>query len=71
MIDLTKLKTAGQRAIEAFEEDYSQQEALRKIAYKEEADPLFFKYQRGTVTKEEWLAKVEEIKVRYPYPVEA
>lgn len=68
MIDLSKLKTAEQRAKEAFETEYLKQETLRHISYKEEADPLFFKYQRGTATKEEWLAKVEEIKSRYPYP---
>jgi len=37
-------------------------------AYTAEADPLFFKYQAGEVTKEEWLAKREEIRSRYPYP---
>lgn len=68
MIDLSKLKTADQRAKKIFDEAYNQQEALRQIAYKEEADPLFFKYQRGTATKDEWLVKVEEIKARYPYP---
>jgi len=68
MIDLSKLKTAEQRAKEAFEVAYRQQETSRQVSYKEEADPLFFKYQRGTATKEEWLAKVEEIKSRYPYP---
>lgn len=40
---------------------------LRKQAYIEEADPLFFKYQRGDATKEEWLAAVNAIKIRYPY----
>jgi hypothetical protein len=40
---------------------------LRKQAYIEEADPLFFKYQRGDATKEEWLAVVNAIKIRYPY----
>ena len=40
----------------------------RAEAYSQEADPLFFKYQRGEVTKEEWEAKVEEIRTRYPYP---
>jgi uncharacterized protein YdaT len=39
---------------------------LRAKAYVEESDPLFFKAQRGEATTEEWLAKVEEIKVRYP-----
>jgi hypothetical protein len=47
-----------------------QQEALRQAAYIAESDPLFFKYQRDEATKEEWLAKIEEIKARYPDPVE-
>jgi len=38
----------------------------RREAYEDEADPLFFKAQRGESTMEEWLAKVEEIKQRYP-----
>ncbi len=38
----------------------------RAIAYKEESDPLFFKSQRGEATTEEWLAKVQEIRARYP-----
>lgn len=40
----------------------------RSIAYTYEADPLFFKSQRGEVTLEEWQAKIDEIKSRYPYP---
>jgi hypothetical protein len=47
-----------------------EQEALRKAAYIAESDPLFFKYQRDEATKDEWLAKIEEIKARYPDPVE-
>jgi hypothetical protein len=39
---------------------------LRAAAYKEESDPLFFKWQREEITKEEWLAKVAGIKQRYP-----
>jgi hypothetical protein len=45
-----------------------QQQAARAEAYKLEADPLFFKSQRGEVTKAEWTAKVAEIKARFPYP---
>lgn len=37
----------------------------RARAYKDESDPLFFKYQRGEVTKQEWLDKVAEIKAKY------
>lgn len=46
------------------------QKEARKVAYTSEADPLFFKAQRGEATIEEWEAKVEEIKARYPYPAE-
>ena len=46
-------------------------EANRAAAYAAEADPLFFKSQRGEATTAEWEAKVAEIKARYPYPEEA
>ena len=39
---------------------------LRKEAYAKEADPLFFKWQRGEATEKEWLDKIAEIKERYP-----
>lgn len=38
----------------------------RSEAYRSESDPLFFKAQRGEATMADWLAKVEEIKARYP-----
>lgn len=42
-------------------------ESSRKIAFQLEADPLFFGWQRGENTQQEWLDKVEEIRQRYPY----
>jgi hypothetical protein len=39
----------------------------RSIAYVREADPLFFKAQRGEATMQEWQDKVDEIKVRLQY----
>lgn len=42
-------------------------QALRQAAYAAEADPLFFKYQRGEATQEEWLTKINDIKARFPY----
>jgi hypothetical protein len=45
-----------------------QQEAARQAAYQLEADPLFFKWQRGTATEAEWLDMIADIKLRYPYP---
>jgi hypothetical protein len=38
----------------------------RRAAYIADADPLFFKAQRGEATMEEWQAKVVEIKQRFP-----
>ena len=40
----------------------------RKQAYLSEADGLFFDYQRGENTKEEWENKIAEIKARFPKP---
>lgn len=42
------------------------QEELRLAAYRNESDPLFFKWQRGEKTQQAWLDKVNEIKARYP-----
>ena len=44
-------------------------DAYRKAAYIAEADPLFFKAQRGEATIQEWQDKVAEIKLRYPKPL--
>ena len=49
------------------------QDALDRVKYRRakdyatEADPLFFKAQRGEATMDEWNAKVAEIRARYPY----
>ena len=36
--------------------------AIREIRYRIEADPLFFKVQRGEIEESVWLDKVAEIK---------
>lgn len=43
-------------------------ESKRRKAYRAEADPLYFGFQRGENTEQEWLDKVTEIRARYPYP---
>lgn len=40
--------------------------ARREQAYREESDPLYFQEQRGDVPLGTWLAKIAEIKARYP-----
>ena len=52
----------------AAEQDLAIAKQNRAEAYRSETDPLFFKAQRGEATNDEWLAKIEEIKARYPYP---
>jgi len=41
-------------------------DAHRERAYKQEADALFFKSQRGEIPLQAWLDKVEEIRLRFP-----
>ena len=43
-------------------------EAQRKAAYAVESDPVFFQFQRGDATEQEWLDAVEAVKAKYPYP---
>ena len=43
-------------------------DALRLAAYRDTADPLFFKWQRGEATERIWLDEVAAIRSRYPKP---
>jgi hypothetical protein len=63
-----QIKTAEQLAAEAAQQALESARVARAAAYAAEADPLFFKAQRGEATAEEWEAKVQEIRVRHPYP---
>jgi hypothetical protein len=46
-----------------------QAQQQRAAAYAAEADPLFFKAQRGEVSMDDWTAAVEAIRARFPYPI--
>jgi hypothetical protein len=39
----------------------------RHLAFIAEADPIYFAWQRGEATEEDWLAKCAGIRARYPY----
>lgn len=43
-------------------------EEIRQIQYQKIADPIFFKWQAGSSTKEEWLSERQRIKDENPYP---
>ena len=51
-----------------YETAYARVEQARLAAYQSTTDPLFFETQRGTVTKEAWLAAVQVVKDANPYP---
>jgi hypothetical protein len=40
----------------------------RQSVYQIESDPIFFKWQRGEATKQEWLDAVKTINDAHPYP---
>lgn len=44
--------------------------SARRAAFAAEADPLFFKVQRGEASQSEYDALVEAIRARHPYPME-
>jgi len=50
------------------EQEKREAQSNRHAAFTNESDPLFFGWQRGENTEQEWLDKVEEIRARYPYP---
>jgi hypothetical protein len=45
-----------------------QVEQDRALAYRETSDPIFFQYQRGDATEQEWLDAVQAVKDAHPYP---
>jgi hypothetical protein len=47
---------------------YAEVERKRQDAYQRDTDPLFFKWQRGTATEQEWLDAVQAVKDAHPYP---
>jgi hypothetical protein len=47
----------------------AQQSQLREEQYKLKSDPIFFQYQRGSKTEQEWLDAVNAIKTQLPYKV--
>ncbi len=46
-------------------------DAALRTALAIEADPQFFRWQRGEVTKDDWLAAVGKVKARFPRPERA
>ena len=43
-------------------------EKTRAEAYRQISDPIFFQYQRGTATEQQWIDSVQSIKDANQYP---
>lgn len=44
-------------------------EQARLVAYEQQSDPVFFKWQRGDATEAEWREAVAKVKAENPYPL--
>jgi len=53
-----------------YEAAYEAVQKQRQAAYQSESDPVFFDYQRGEVTEQDWLDAVQAVKDAHPYPVD-
>ena len=53
-----------------YELQYESVQQAREAEYRKTTDPLFFKYQAGEATKEEWELARQAIKDAHPYPAE-
>jgi len=42
--------------------------AERRLAYRDFSDSIFFEWQRGDATEQDWLDAVQAVKDRFPYP---
>ena len=53
-----------------YEVAYEAVQKARQAAYQAESDPVFFDFQRGEVTEQDWLDAVQAVKDAHPYPVD-
>lgn len=51
-----------------FEVAYEAVQKQRQAKYQAESDPIFFDFQRGEASEQDWLDAVEAVKVALPYP---
>jgi hypothetical protein len=68
--EMTAEEIAEREEWAAGEHDRNMEEVRRKRqnAYQQTADPLFFKFQAGEATEQEWLTARQEVVDANPYP---
>lgn len=55
-------------AEEQFQRNYDAVTEIRRYEYNIKSDPIFFQYQRGEKTEQEWLDAVKAVNEANPYP---
>jgi hypothetical protein len=51
-----------------WDRQYAQAQQARHAAYVEQSDPVFFRWQRGQATEQDWLDAVAAVDAAHPYP---
>jgi hypothetical protein len=51
-----------------WDRQYAQAQQARHAAYVAQSDPVFFRWQRGEATEQDWLAAVAAVDTAHPYP---
>lgn len=71
-IPLTPEEEAERAKITAYvvAQEQANLEAVRREAYQRESDPLFFKWQAGEATEQEWLDARAAVVAANPYPTQ-
>jgi hypothetical protein len=64
----TKKELEKQWAKVEFDLAYDRAKRARQAEYSKIADPLFFKFQAGEATEQEWLDARKSVVEKYPYP---
>ena len=52
-----------------FDVAYARVQSERQAKYQAESDPVFFDYQRGEASEQDWLDAVQAVKDAHPYPL--
>ena len=52
-----------------FDVAYARVQKERQAKYQAESDPVFFDFQRGEATEQDWLDAVQAVKDAHPYPL--
>jgi hypothetical protein len=51
-----------------WDRQYASAQQARHAAYVEQSDPVFFRWQRGQATEQDWLDAVAAVDAAHPYP---